>query len=436
MKAPVLRRRQRLGKFRIEKRLADTDFAAVYAATDTILGVKVALKMPHRGRATEKFPEEFRKEVRLAARLDHPNILPIKDAGFIDGHFVIVSPLGICTLADRISRRLATETVLDYIGQMLEAVAFAHALRVIHCDIKPENFILFEDGHLRLADFGISKIALRTVKASGSGTLGFVAPEQAMGRPGYRSDVFSLGLLIYRMLSGKLPEWPFTWPGPGYDKLRQRVPAEFVDMIRKSIEITPAKRFANGGAMLAEFERILPRTRAWMRRKAGRRSRKESNGPTWHEVRWRQFRRSHGKSLETRFNCRKCHGPVSETMQACPWCGTDGKFYEGETPMPAQCARCDRGMKLDWHYCPWCYGPKYDDAAEREYGDRRYSARCGNARCERKELMPHMRYCPWCRTKVKKRWKIDGGSACGSCGNDVLPEFWGWCPWCSDHLGT
>ncbi|NNF66049.1 MAG: protein kinase [Gammaproteobacteria bacterium] len=435
MEKRLFKRRQKLGKYRIEKRLAVTNFASVFEAYDTILGVRVALKIPHKPTEGEKFPEEFKKEVRVAARLDHPHILPVKDASFIDDHFVIVTPLGLETLASRMGFRLATGKILDLTAQMLEAVAHAHALKVIHCDIKPENFILFPDYELRLADFGIANIALRTVKASGSGTLGYLAPEQAMGRPGYRSDVFSLGLIIYRMLTGKLPEWPFTWPGPGYDKLRQRVPAEFVAFVKKAIDVTPNKRFANAGTMLAEFERILPRTQAWLSKTRRRRS-PESNGPTWHEVRWRQFRRRYGKKLEVRFNCKKCHGPVAESMQACPWCGTSGKFLDGETKFPAECPRCRRGSKLDWNYCAWCYGAKFEDASEKQYADKRYTAKCTNSRCSRKQLMPHMRYCPWCRTKVRKRWKLAEGSSCGRCGNDVLTEFWGWCPWCAGHLGS
>lgn len=433
MSSSQLKYRQKLGKYRIEKRLADTNFATVFAAFDTILGLRVALKIPHKPHKAEKFPEEYKKEVRLAAKLDHLHILPIKDASFIDGHFVIVSPLGLGTLGDRISRRATTDNILDLSAQMLEAVAHAHELRVIHCDIKPENFILFPDNLLRLADFGIAKIALRTIKASGSGTLGYLAPEQAMGRPGYRSDVFSLGLIIYRMLTGKQMEWPFTWPGPGGNKLRQRVPPDFIAFVRKAVNITPKRRFASAAAMLAEFERILPRTQAWLS-KTRRRKSPESNGPTWHEVRWRQFRRRYGKQLETRFNCRKCDGPVGESMQACPWCGTHDRFLDGDTNYPAQCSRCDRGMKLDWHYCPWCYGAKYDDAVDKKYTDKRYTAKCANKGCSRKDLMPHMRYCPWCRTKVKKCWKLPDASACGRCGNDVLTEFWGWCPWCSGHL--
>ena len=418
-----------------------TGFAAVYEATDPILGVRVALKIPHQAhpggdivRSILASSSEFQKEVRVAARLDHPNILPIRDANFIDGQFVIVMPLGIGTLDDRLSHRLRLDTILNYSGQMLAAVAHAHALRIIHCDLKPENFILFPGNTLQLTDFGIAKIALRTVHASGSGTLGYLAPEQAMGRPTYRSDVFSLGLIIYRMLTHKLPDWPFDWPSPGFDRLRQRVPPEFVTFLRKAIAVKPAQRFADAGAMLAEYQRLRPRTQAWATRK--RRGREpESTGPSWHEVRWRQFRRRFGRQLETRFQCRHCDGPVAEWMQNCPWCGSAGKFFEGQTTYPSQCARCDRGMKLDWRYCPWCYGAGYDDASDRKYTDKRYSARCANKRCSRKSLMPWMRYCPWCRTKVRRRWRIPGGDgSCTHCGNDVLHGFWSCCPSCATKL--
>src|SRR5690606_36135308 len=138
--------------------------------------------------------------------------------------FVIAVPLGKGSLADRMRKRMSMETFLDYARQMLSAVAHAHRHRIVHCDVKPENFLLFPDGRLRLADFGIAKIAQRTLRGSGSGTIGYIAPEQAMVRPSFRSDVFSLGLILWQMLTGELPEYPFTWPLPGLQRLRRKVP--------------------------------------------------------------------------------------------------------------------------------------------------------------------------------------------------------------------
>ncbi len=254
----MLKARHKLGKYRIEKRISEGGFASVYQAYDTIEGVHVALKIPTASSVNPEMLKDFRNEVRLASKLVHPNILPIKDASIIDGTFVIVLPLGEKTLADRFSRRLSLQTVLDYTGQMLEAVAFAHHHRIIHCDVKPENMLLFADNTLKLTDFGIAKIAFKTVRGSGTGTMGYMAPEQAMGKPSFHSDVFSLGLIIYRMLSGEWPEWPFDWPPPGYKRVRGRVPADFIAWLKRSMDLIPKKRFRDAEQMLAEFQKLLP----------------------------------------------------------------------------------------------------------------------------------------------------------------------------------
>jgi len=252
----VLRARQKLGKYRIEKRLADGPLAAVYQAFDTIHGLRVALKIPHRRMMDDYFLADFRKEVRMLAKLDHPNILPIQNACFIDGYFVISMPLGLDTLGGRLQRRISTEKALDFTGQILAAIAHAHEEGIIHCDIKPDNFILFPGNVLRLADFGFSKLARRRIEASGSGTVGYVAPEQAMGRPLLASDVFSTGLVLYRLFAGTLPRWPYDWPPPGAARLRKKLHPEMVALIRRAIEVKPQRRYRDGARMLTAFEAI------------------------------------------------------------------------------------------------------------------------------------------------------------------------------------
>lgn len=253
----VLRVRQRLGKYRIERRIAQGGFASVYQAWDSIEGVHVALKMPHQFNVTASMLDTFQREARVVAKLDHPNILPLKDASFIDGRFVIASRLGEKTLADRLKKRVSFKTALDYIEQMTSAVAYAHRNRVIHCDIKPENLILHSDGRLQLTDFGIAKVAqrtiIRTMVASGSGTIGYMAPEQAMGRPSAKSDVFSLGLMSYRILGGVLPEWPYEWPQRGYANLRRKAHPELIAWLKKSLEIRPSRRYQDANEMLRAF---------------------------------------------------------------------------------------------------------------------------------------------------------------------------------------
>lgn len=253
-----LRVRQRLGKYRIERRLGEGAFSCVYQAMDSIEGIRVALKIPHPEHLTAEVLKDFRKEVRTVARLAHPNVLPLKDASIIDGKLVIALPLGEESLADRLGRRLATTRALDWIDQLTEAVAYAHSHRIIHCDIKPENIILFPDGHLRLADFGIAKVSGRTIRGGGTGTVGYMAPEQAMGWPSYRSDVFSVGLISYRLLSGQWPAWPFEWPPRGYSRLKARVHPKLTAWIKRAIDPDPRKRFRDGEHMAATLTRIWP----------------------------------------------------------------------------------------------------------------------------------------------------------------------------------
>lgn len=252
----LLKARQYVGKYRIEKRLALGGFAAVYQAFDTIEGIRIALKVPHDEHVTVDALRTFRNEARLVAKLDHPNVLPIKDASIIDDRFVIASPLGEATLLERWQRRMTMQKRIDLIGQMLAGVAHAHERKIIHCDIKPENFILFPGNRLRLADFGIARFSRRTIHGSGSGTIGYMSPDQAMGRPSMRSDVFSLGLLMYRLMTGHLPEWPFEWPLDGHARLRRSTSGDFISILQKSLELNPRRRFADAAEMLDEFEHV------------------------------------------------------------------------------------------------------------------------------------------------------------------------------------
>lgn len=251
-----LRARSRLGKYRIETRLAEGTYSNVYRAFDTIEGRRVALKIPHPYLADETLLRGFRHEARLAARIQHPRLLGLKDASIIDGHFVLVYPLGIENLADRLTRRISNQNLAIYIDHCLEGLALLHQHRIIHCDIKPENFIVFPGPSLRLADFGIARLAIRTLRASGSGTLGHMAPEQAMGKPSFRSDVFAMGLLLYRMITGHLPEYPFRWPPEAHARLRQKAHPEFIALIRKALEVSPRRRFRDAESLYRAYRPI------------------------------------------------------------------------------------------------------------------------------------------------------------------------------------
>lgn len=257
LKKNLLRSRQMLGKYRIQRLIGNGGFAQVYSATDTIEGIRVALKIPFAHYVDNDLIDLFKQEVRLVSRLDHPNILPIKNADFIDGRFVVVSRLGDETLESRLERRISVRKSISFFEQMISAVAAAHEKNILHCDIKPGNFLIFDGETVMLTDFGIAKVSRMTIEGSGTGTVGHMAPEQAMGRPSKRSDVFSLGLIMYRMLSGKWPEYPFDWPPRGVLNMkRKRVHPELIRFIRKSIEPRPSDRFVDAIQMENRFEDV------------------------------------------------------------------------------------------------------------------------------------------------------------------------------------
>lgn len=432
-----LKKRQKHGKYKIESCLLRGPYASVYAAVDTIEGVRVALKIPHTDTTDKDFLADFKREARIAARLEHPNILPLKDASMIDSVFTMVTPLGVETLDARLKRRLSTEKAFDYARQIMCAVAYAHKQGVMHCDVKPANLILFADGRLRLTDFGIAKTTFKTVHASGSGTLGYLAPEQAMGRPSFRSDVFAVGLILHQMLSGRMHEWPFEWPSLAIKRIRQRAHPDIVDFIRRSLEFRPNARFRDGAAMMNAYLKLERRGRLYGKSRGssarmvnGRTYTGGKNGRHWREIQFKQFQRRFGSRLETHRHCHQCQGPVSEKMHACPWCRAKITADAGHTRFAAVCPHCSRGVKKDWDYCPWCFGAGFAKETDRRYADKRYTETCHRESCGG-PLMPFMKYCPWCHARTQQAWLLPDMQHCEKCEWGISEEFWSYCPWCT-----
>ncbi len=250
----TLRVRQRIGQYRIEGKLAASTVSEVYSAYDTIEGVRVALKLPI-GLQSKAQLDAFRREVRTVAALDHPNILPIKTAGMIDGRFVIVTALGEQSLSNRLERRLSTDRAWSYGEQILSALAYAHKRHVAHLDVKPENVILYPEGRLRLADFGLARVVYRTRAASGSGTVGYAAPEQVMGKPSIRSDVFAAGLVLWQIFARDLPGWPFRWPYKHAEKVSQRFGPDVCRIVRRATQVDQEKRYVSAVPMLTAYQK-------------------------------------------------------------------------------------------------------------------------------------------------------------------------------------
>ena len=177
-----LRRGSRVGKYRLERRVGRGAFAEVWKARDTVENRPVALKLAHPEAVEEWGRNKIEHEARIASRLDHPGIVAIRNADWIDGRFSIATDLAISNLADYSRARRSATTALEIIREVASGLAYAHERNIFHRDVKPENILIFEDGHAALSDFGASRFAKgadRTVTEAG--TLGYMAVAKGSG---------------------------------------------------------------------------------------------------------------------------------------------------------------------------------------------------------------------------------------------------------------
>ncbi len=206
---------QRLGHFRIVRRIGGGGMGDVYLAHDELLDRQVALKvLPSQLARDEEFVRRFQTEASAAAKVAHPNVVPVhfngEDAGY---HFFAMQYVEGQSLAEHLALqpRFSLEEALRIAGECLAGLAAAHAQGLIHRDIKPANVLLErETGRAVLVDFGLARIEGKglDVTTSGTvmGTVDYIAPEQVQGRRAdHRADIYALGILLYQLLSGRLP---------------------------------------------------------------------------------------------------------------------------------------------------------------------------------------------------------------------------------------
>ena len=261
------------GTYELVRTLGAGGMATVYLAHDLRHGRDVALKVLHPDLGSALGPERFQREIRLAARLQHPHILTVLDSGENAGRLWFTMPyVEGESLRDRLlrDRQLPVADAVRIATQAAQALRYAHQHGVIHRDIKPENLLLTEDGNTLVADFGIA----RSLTPSGSrltetgltlGTPAYMSPEQASGESDVSalSDIYSLGIVLYEMLAG---EPPFTGPtsaaviakrftgtAPDVRQARPTVPEPIALAVAQALAIVPADRFTSA----ADFARAL-----------------------------------------------------------------------------------------------------------------------------------------------------------------------------------
>jgi len=262
---------QVLGHYRVLERIGTGGMGDVYRARDERLGRDVALKLVHPSSAQDKDRlRRFELEARAAASLNHPNIVAVYDVGVHEGTpFIVTELLEGETLRARLARgMLSVREASDYSLQIAKGLMVAHEKHIVHRDLKPENLFVTKDGRVKILDFGIAKLIHPETAGSGSiqdlttqtkmgsvlGTVAYMSPEQLRGKPvDARSDIFSLGAILYEMLTGQrafrgetdvdtitavLRETPS-------DVTRERadVPAAFEHIVNHCLEKEPEKRF-------------------------------------------------------------------------------------------------------------------------------------------------------------------------------------------------
>jgi len=257
------------GRYAVERELGRGGMATVYLADDLKHRRKVAIKVLRPELGSLLGPERFTREIRVAAGLTHPHILPLHDSGEADGLLFYVMPyVRGESLRQRLSRetQLSIDEAIGIVRQVASALDHAHARGLIHRDIKPENILLHE-GQAMVTDFGIALAAGAApgerLTATGLmvGTPEYMSPEQAAGERALdpRSDVYSLGCVLYEMLAGEPPYTGptaqaviakrFTDPVPAIRRVRPMVPPAVEQALMKALARIPADRFASAAAL-------------------------------------------------------------------------------------------------------------------------------------------------------------------------------------------
>jgi eukaryotic-like serine/threonine-protein kinase len=262
-------------RFRLEEQIGSGGMSTVYRAFDETLERDVAIKLMHRALSDDPLQHErFRREARAVARLSHPHVVTVIDAGEDDGHpYIVFEYVEGETLKARVKHTggLPVVEAVAYAIEIARALAAAHVQRLVHRDVKPQNVLLDAEGRAKVTDFGIARaLDDGSLTATGRvlGTTDYVSPEQALGEEvNEQSDIYSLGICLYEMLAGEVPFKAESQVGvamkhvkdplPDIQRARPEVSAALAAVIDRATAKERANRYASVDEMMWDLEQAL-----------------------------------------------------------------------------------------------------------------------------------------------------------------------------------
>src|ERR687883_1006220 len=262
-------------RFRLEEKVGSGGMSSVYRAYDPTLERLVAIKLMHSDITSDADQlERFRREARAIAQLNHPHVVTVIDAGEDEGApFIVFEYVEGETFKDRIRRlgRLPVPEAVAYAVEIGRALECAHAHMLVHRDVKPQNVLIDPDGRAKVTDFGIARsLEAQGLTATGRvlGTTDYVSPEQALGHPvTEQSDIYSLGIVLYEMLTGEIPFRADTQvavamkhvrdPLPDVQRRRPEISASLARVVERATAKETQNRYGDVSEMVHDLEEVL-----------------------------------------------------------------------------------------------------------------------------------------------------------------------------------
>ena len=303
---------QAVGKYQVLSNLGSGGFGTVFLAKDAWIDKKVAIKVPHR--QSGDF-DDMLLEPRLLAALDHPNIVGIVTAERVEGVFFIVMEYvkgeSLEAVLDR-EKSLDVPRALAYAVQILKGVEHAHENQILHRDLRPANVLVSESGIVKVADFGTSRLLEKSHATTVIGSPPYMAPEQFQGRAVLASDIYSVGVMLYQMLTGTLP---YFSPNPAQiermvaqgrctpPKIKNtQIPREVSDIVMKALNSELGDRYQRASELLDDLA-----TAAEI----------DHNASEMEDIR----RRLRAREVPKRGFCWHCRKPLHARSEVCAFCG-------------------------------------------------------------------------------------------------------------------